>query len=488
MAGIGMTEADPLTRRFVRVNRKFCEITGYSEQELLELTYLDITHPDDRTANAVQIDAVIHGDTHEWSSEKRYVRKDGAVIWVQVDGTLLCDDSGNPLRTVAVTQDVTERRRAAEALLAADRRKDEFLALLGHELRNPLAGIASGIEFLNLVGGGDADAAETRAIIGRQATQMRHLIDDLLDVSRITRGKISLRRETLNLVDVVRLCIEDQLRTPAAQTHCVLLELPSQPLWVCGDRTRLSQVVTNLIHNALKFTDHDGSITVSVAPAGAGAQFSVRDTGIGVAPQTMTRLFEPFSQADVSIERSRGGLGLGLAIVRGISELHGGRAWVESPGLGQGATFYVWLPSANPPGLADDCRSTEVRAVTQQRVLIIDDQADAAVALRKLLERAGHLVSVASDGQMGLETASRFLPEVVLCDIGLPGGMNGYEVAAEFRKDRDLRSAYLVAVTGYGQEEDRRDAQAAGFDFHVTKPVSNDQLQQILAERPGFVA
>ena len=200
----------------------------------------------------------------------------------------------------------------------------------------------------------------------------------------------------------------------------------------------------------------------------------------------MARLFEPFSQADVSIERSRGGLGLGLAIVRGISELHGGRAWVESPGLGQGATFRVWLPLADSTCIAEGCQTVAARPVTQQRVLIIDDQADAAVALRKLLQRAGHLVSIASDGQMGLDNARQFQPQVVLCDIGLPGGMNGYEVAAEFRRDSGLQSAYLVAVTGYGQEEDRRDAQAAGFDYHVTKPVSNDQLQQILADRPCF--
>jgi PAS domain S-box-containing protein len=486
MAGIGMTEADPATRRFVRVNRKFCEITGYSEPELLGLTYLDVTHPDDRDANVVQIDAVIQGDRHEWSSEKRYIRKDGAIIWVQVDGTLLCDESGIPLRTVAVTQDITERRRAEEALRAADRRKDEFLALLGHELRNPLAGIASGVELLNLIGGGEPDAVETRAILDRQVTQMRHLIDDLLDVSRITRGKIALRRETLNLVELVQNCINDQLRTPAAQTHSVRTQLPADALWVDGDSTRLSQVVTNLIHNALKFTDHDGDITVRVAPSGAGAEISVRDTGIGIASPTMARLFEPFSQADASIERSRGGLGLGLAIVRGISELHGGRAWAESRGLGYGATFRVWLPTCDPPCVGEACPLVASPPVSQQRVLIIDDQADAAIVLRKLLERAGHQVVVACDGPLGMEMAREFLPEVVLCDIGLPGGMNGYQVASRFRNHPALRTAYLVAVTGYGQEEDRRDAQAAGFDYHVTKPVSHHQLQQILGDRPRF--
>lgn len=485
-AGIGMTEADPDTRRFLRVNRKFCEITGYSEAELLEQTYLDITHPDDRAENVTRIDAVVHGDTRQWSSEKRYIRKDGRIIWVQVDGTLLCDDGGQPLKTVAVTQDITERRRVEHSLREADRRKDDFLALLGHELRNPLAGIASGIELLNLIGDDDPDAVETRAIIERQVTQMRHLIDDLLDVSRITRGKISLRKTRLNIVELVQTCVEDQCRTPAGQSHRISLELPGEPLWVDGDHTRLAQVVNNLVHNAIKFTDYGGSIEVCISRHDSGVLISVRDAGIGIAGDTIRRLFEPFSQADVSIERSRGGLGLGLALVRGVAELHAGKAWAESPGLNQGSSFYVWLPLCSaplPPGASEP---SALQSVTKQRVLLIDDQADAAITLRMLLERCGHTVTIAKDGQTGLQLIGELRPDVVLCDIGLPGGMNGYEVAAALRRDHDLKSLYLVAITGYGQDEDRRDAQHAGFDYHVTKPVSRNQLQTILAERPTF--
>jgi CheY-like chemotaxis protein len=295
-----------------------------------------------------------------------------------------------------------------------------------------------------------------------------------------------VRKARLDLVEVVQTCVEDQCRTPAGQSHRIVLELPGERLWVEGDRARLGQVVTNLLLNAIKFTDYGDSITVQIAGQGDSAVIRVADAGIGMAEDTLLKIFEPFSQADTSISRSRGGLGLGLALVKGVVELHGGKVWAESPGLGKGSTFFVRIPLSDAPQQVEHCKAPGQHTTLKQRVLLIDDQADAAITMRMLLERLGHSVSIAHDGETGLQKMRASQPDVVLCDIGLPGGLNGYEVAAELRRDRELKAIYLVAVTGYGQDEDRREAQQAGFDYHVTKPLTRDQLQRILAERPKF--
>ena len=373
---------------------------------------------------------------------------------------------------------------ADEALREADRRKDEFLALLGHELRNPLAGIVSGVEVLNQIGALDPQVVEVRGIIGRQANHMTRLIDDLLDVSRIVRGKIVLRSERLDLAALTRQTVADH-RALVEQGGLVLdTDVAPGPLWVEGDSARLAQILGNLLNNAIKFTDRGGHVGVRLRSDAEGkhALIDVSDTGIGMTPDTVASLFAPFAQAEETLARSRGGLGLGLAVVKGLVELHHGAVTAESSGPSQGSTFTVRLPQSAAPKAQRAAAQNGASEPLRLRVLVIDDNSDVAAGMSTLLKMNGHDVAVASDGPSGIVVARQFGPDVVLCDIGLPGEMNGYGVARALRGDVDLKSSYLVAVTGFGQEDDRRLAAEAGFDRHLTKPVMYAALVEVLAE------
>jgi signal transduction histidine kinase/ActR/RegA family two-component response regulator len=378
-------------------------------------------------------------------------------------------------------------RQAEESLKEAGRRKDEFLAMLAHELRNPLAPIRNAVEVMKLMGPPEPRLQRVREMIDRQVAHMARLVDDLLDVSRITRGKILLRKEKIDLVPLVRAAVEDHRSLLENTGLTFQLQVPDQALWTEGDPTRLAQVVGNLLHNANKFTDAGGAVVVrlTVDPEGRAAVLSVKDTGIGMEPDILARLFEPFSQADRSLDRSRGGLGLGLALVKGLVDLHGGSVQASSPGAGQGSEFTIRLP------LGPDAAGPEKRipgplyARQSVSVLIIEDSWDSAESLRMLLEFTGHEVAVAHTGQAGLQTAHTFRPDVVLCDIGLPGGMDGYAVARALRADPELFGVVLIALSGYGQEEDQRKARQAGFDRHYTKPVDPAVLSQLLETIPG---
>jgi PAS domain S-box-containing protein len=387
---------------------------------------------------------------------------------------------GQMLGVVLVFRDISERRRAEEALLRADRHKDEFLAMLGHELRNPLAGIAGAVHVLDAIRATNAEAVEMRSIIDRQTTHMSRLIDDLLEVSRISRGKTQLRLERLDLVKLVRATVDDFRLAASDGSRKVTLEVPPDSVWVMGDPTRLAQVLINLLQNADKFSPAEGQIKVEMRRDGNQATIRVKDDGIGMDEATLAGAFEPFRQADQSLDRSRGGLGLGLALVKGLIELHGGHVAAHSGGVGQGAEFTIRLPLTEPATAAMP-RDQPPPDGRSRRVLIIDDRRDAALPMQTLLRRLGHEVAVAADGPQGVRMALATLPEIVLCDIGLPGDMDGYAVAAALRSDPTMRGAYLVAVTGYGQEEDRRKALAAGFDRHLTKPVGLATLREVLA-------
>jgi CheY-like chemotaxis protein/anti-sigma regulatory factor (Ser/Thr protein kinase) len=313
------------------------------------------------------------------------------------------------------------------------------------------------------------------------------LVDDLLDTSRISRGRIELQPERLDLVRLIHDAAEDY-RSPLEETGLTLsMALPAEAIWVDGDRTRLCQVLGNLLNNAMKFTEPGGTVTVAVAlqAEGSGVAVRVRDTGIGIDPEILPRLFESFIQGDRSLDRSRGGLGLGLALVKGLVELHRGEVHVHSEGPGKGAEFAFLLPAvAGAPSQKE--RPLERHAAMPQhprRILVVDDNRDAAETLRDLLELSGYEVATAHSGPAGLEAAHRFRPDAVLCDIGLPG-MDGYAVAEELRRDAATAGVCLIAVTGYGQEEDRRRSREAGFDYHLVKPVDIDALQQLLETVP----
>jgi PAS domain S-box-containing protein len=361
---------------------------------------------------------------------------------------------------------------------AANRTKDEFLAMLGHELRNPLGAISSAAHVLSRTAAGNSATTRASEIIGRQVQHLARIVDDLLDVSRVVAGKIALRLQSVDLGEIARR-VATLYGGPAGTRHVITVH--TSPAWVSADATRLEQVLTNLLANAVKYTPAGGEITVTAHRDGDHAVLSVRDTGVGIRPELLPRVFDLFVQADRSLERSAGGLGIGLTLVRQLVQLHGGTVEAESAGPGRGSTFTVRLPilEARPES---DAAARPAVAGPAQRVLVVEDNEDAREMLRNLLHLLGHEVHEACDGASGIEEARRLRPDAALIDIGLPG-IDGYEVARRIRAE--VPRVRLVAVTGYGQPEDRERAFAAGFDVHLVKPVDPEQLQRLLAAPGG---
>jgi len=396
-----------------------------------------------------------------------------------------------------VGERTAELRASNQELAAAARHKDQFLSMLAHELRNPIGALSNALHVLETARPDTPPYRRAREIALRQLRHQTRMVDDLLDVSRINRGKIQLREEPLDFVSLVADAVEDY-RSVLQQAGLSLrfeagLSDGKRPVLVRGDATRLVQVLSNLLDNAMKFTPRGGSVLLRVTPDWEAhtVELCVSDTGVGISPEVLPDVFEPFRQADSSLDRTRGGLGLGLALVRGLIELHGGEVAVRSEGLERGTEFAVRLPlltaedTALRRGLSRNGslpREVGSYSPAQRRVLVVEDNRDAAESLRDLLEMEGCQVELAFTGPSGLAAARRFHPEVVLCDIGLPG-MDGYGVAEALRADPHTASVKLVAVTGYGQEEDRRRAMDAGFDIHLVKPVDPHHLQQVLAPR-----
>ena len=368
-------------------------------------------------------------------------------------------------------------------LAAADRRKDEFLATLAHELRNPLAPMRNVLEVLNLAQLDDPQLNWAREVLGRQVSHMTHLVDDLMEVSRITQGRLQLRRQSVELAPVLEMALHS-VQTIASQAgHRIHVQQPSDPVWLDADATRLSQIVANLLTNAVKYTPPQGQIWLTVAPLAADVLITVRDSGIGIAPEHLLTVFDMFSQLEPALSRAQGGLGIGLSLVRGLAELHGGSVCARSAGVGQGSEFELRLPlppsaSAQAPLAAPAER--QLQAGTRNgKVLVIDDNLDAADTLSMALEILGYTLQTAYDGPSGIAMAQDFAPSVILLDIGLPD-MNGYEVARYLRGTDFGAAAILVAVTGWGQDKDRQLATEAGFDLHLTKPVDFRELDTVL--------
>jgi PAS domain S-box-containing protein len=433
------------------------------------------------------------------------VRKDGSKFWANVVITALRDEAGCLRGFSKVTRDLTETKKAEdalrrlheeleqrvrdrtadlaaanEALREANRRKDEFLAMLAHELRNPLAPIRTGLQVLSLPQADRSATDKVREMMVRQIQHMGRIVDDLLDVSRIHQRKVTLRRERLDLARLVRLAVEDHEPAFDAAGVALTLNTPDGPVWVHGDQTRLTQVVGNLLHNSLKFTDAGGSVAVRVAAGPDGrATIAVRDTGLGIEPDMLGRLFEPFAQADRSLARSKGGLGLGLALVKGLTDLHGGSVLATSAGPSQGAEFVIKLPVQAEPTPAPAPSPPPANDRGRLRVLVVEDNRAAADSLRVLLELFGYTVEVAYTGQAGVEAATTWQPDVILCDIGLPG-LDGYKLATQLRQNPATAQARLIALTGYGTDEDRRRSREAGFDAHLTKPADPAALRALL--------
>jgi two-component system CheB/CheR fusion protein len=468
-------------------NRRWAEYTGAAHLGP-ERSWLGHVHPDDlgRVLDAWRA-ASASGQSYE--VEYRLRRHDGAWRWFLARGIPQRDAGGAVTHWFGTSTDVDEAKRLEQALRAnehglreADRRKDEFLATLAHELRNPLAPIRSAAKILGSPRLGERELAWSRDVIARQVQHMARLLDDLLDISRITRGRLELRRGRVGLAGIVDAAVETARPLLDARRHTLHVALPDPPPDLDADPVRLAQVLANLLTNAAKYTDPGGRIELHAQVAGGAVQVAVRDDGIGLAPEQIGRVFDMFSQVTTALDRSEGGLGIGLALVRGLVELHGGRVEARSDGPGRGSEFLVVLPlpavREDPPRPAEN--PLPVAAERLRRVLVADDNRDAAESLRLLLGLAGHEVRVAHDGPTALEIAAEFRPDTVLLDIGMPG-LNGYEVATRLRALEWGGAPVLVAITGWGQEQDRRLALEAGFDHHLTKPIDPDRIEALLA-------
>jgi PAS domain S-box-containing protein len=591
-----------LERKVLRVNQKLCEIVGYSKEELLSIPSQMLTHPEDQGVETPHLEDLLAGRATSSTYEKRFKRKDGKVIWVQITLSLLRSASREPKYFIGVLEDITERKRIQEeatrlaavieatpdfvgfattegdalyanpagrqmvglspeqrlqgasilnkyppsmrqrvqegiqtaikqgtwrgeaailaadgteipvsqviiahrsqngkveyvstilrdishrkqqedALRAADQRKDEFLAMLAHELRNPLAPIVTAATVLKLSKFDEDRVQHTSEIIARQTKHMSELLDDLLDVSRVTRGLITLSNETLELNGIVADAIEQARPGIEEKRHELFIRPADRKIWIEGDRTRLVQVIANLLTNASRYTPEGGKITVNIESHKRTASVIIQDNGIGIEPELLPQVFELFVQGKQSSDRAEGGLGVGLALVKNLVEMHGGKVSAKSEGHGKGSEFIVSFPvtanAGNIPQIENRVRATEKKT---GRIMIVDDNKDAASTLAMLLEYEGYQVRVAHDGNEAIEQAKMEQPDVLLVDIGLPG-MDGYEFARRLRKMPQTARSVFIAVTGYGTPGDMENSKRAGFDHHLLKPVNADRLIALL--------
>jgi PAS domain S-box-containing protein len=443
--------------------------------------------PPERQDEEHEILARIRGGERVEHFETVRVTKQGRRVDVSLRISPVRDRSGRIIGASKVARDITERKRAEEALKEADRRKDEFIALLAHELRNPLAPLRNGLQVLRLAAGDRSAVAQTRDMMERQLGHMVRLIDDLLDISRINRNKMELRRARVLLEDVVRSALEAARPLLEEARHELTLALPPEPVHLDADLTRLAQVFSNLLTNSIKYTPRGGHIWLSAERRGQEVVVSVRDNGIGIPAEALPSIFDMFSQVDRNMERSAGGLGIGLALVKGLVEMHGGSVVAESPGSGKGSTFTVRLPvladRAEPaPGAPAD--EGAAAAGPKRRVLVVDDNRDAAASMAMLLRLMNDEVRTAHDGVEAVQAAEAFRPQLVLMDVGMPR-LDGYEATRRIREQPWGKAMAIIAVTGWGQERDKVLSQEAGCDGHLVKPVNLSELEQLLAERPG---
>jgi PAS domain S-box-containing protein len=464
-------------------------VLGYGE-EIMGQPFAVFFPPEDTRAGIPEKELKTATETGQASDDRWHVRKDGTFFWAFGITTAMRDDDGTLKGFTKVLRDSTERKHFEEqleqrnkALKEADRRKDEFLAMLAHELRNPLAPIFNALAIMeqeNLPAGHHRQA---RQLIDRQARILARLIDDLLDVSRIASGKIQLRKASVELKVIVENAAKACRPIMVAQHHKLTVSLPAHPIWLDADQTRMEQVVVNLLNNAAKYSEEGGNISVTVAQEQDRAIVRVRDTGVGISPELLPVVFDLFTQGERSLSRSQGGLGIGLSLVKKLVELHGGKVEAHSEGSGKGSEFVLRLPVRNEISKSlphNQTATAPKKAEKPLSVLIVDDSVDAAESLRMLLGMSGHQVEMAHDGKLGIKMADEKKPDVMIVDIGLPG-LNGYQVAERVRETPHLKGVVLVAVTGYGQEEDRRRSADAGFDYHLVKPVDPQKMEQLLA-------
>ena len=489
-AELGTWCVDPATR-VTKTDARYRAIFGTTEEWTDYLQAVAVIHPDDQPAVLEAVAAATRLENPApYAIEYRIVHPDGSLHWVMANGRASFEGAGPTRRVVnfdGTVADITDRKRGEEEreqlvarLQEQDQRKDEFLATLAHELRNPLAPIRNGLQVMRLAPG-NADATErTRSMMERQVEQMVHLIDDLLDLSRISRGKIDLRKERIELADAIAQAVETSRPSLAQADHELLIEIPPGAICVDADLTRLTQVFSNLLNNAAKYTERGGRIRLSVKHVGTDAVVSVQDNGIGIPPHMLEHVFEMFTQVDRHLERSQGGLGIGLSIVQQLVQMHGGSVEARSDGNDRGSEFVVRLPVALSlalPPPADE--ANPVCPTARLRILVADDNLDAAESLAMLLALDGNETRTAHDGLDAFDVAATFRPDVMLLDIGMPK-LNGYEVCRRIRQQAWGKDMVVIALTGWGQEEDKRRSLAAGVNAHLVKPVDYAALGKLL--------
>ncbi|HWA98935.1 MAG TPA: response regulator [Pirellulales bacterium] len=447
--------------------------------------FFNLVHSDDRgpIREAIATSVV---DQTPFFVDFRVVRPDGCVRWVTARGRAYYDSYQQPVRMICTLIDITSRKEAEVVLRDADRQKDEFLAMLAHELRNPLAPIRNAAQILLLKGSEIPELQWAREVIDRQVHLMTRLVDDLLDVSRITTGKLELRTQIVDLAQVVRAAVETSLPLIERDQHQLSLSLPAEPVVVNADVIRLAEVFSNLLNNAAKYTERGGRIELRVEGGLTDAAISVKDSGIGISKEMLPRVFNLFTQVDRHLHRNQGGLGVGLTLARRLVEMHGGTIEAHSAGLNMGSEFIVRLPlisqSVSVP--RSESEPSARPAAASRRVLVVDDNEDGAKTLAMMLRVMGHEIRTAHDGVAALEVAEVFRPEVILLDIGMPR-MDGYEACRAIRQKPWASSIRIVALTGWGHEEDRRKTRDAGFDDHLTKPVDSEVLIGVFGRARG---
>jgi signal transduction histidine kinase/DNA-binding response OmpR family regulator len=489
-AGMGTWDTDWITGES-HWSETFVKMMGYPPGHEVPASmegFRDRIHPEDVSMVMKAIDRA-KIERSIFSSEHRITRADsGAATWVSAFGRFFFDD-GLPVRFVGVLFDINERKVLEESLRDADRRKDEFLAILAHELRNPLNPIRSAANVLRMQESSNTELAWSRDVIDRQVDHLTRLVDDLLDVSRITSGKLDLRRERVTLSEVVQSAVEASRPLIEDCGHTLEVSIPEEPVYLNADLVRLSQVIINLLNNAAKFTTRkDGHIRLTAENHTDGLTLSVADNGSGIQQDKLRYLFDMFYQVRDDMENSGSGLGIGLTLVRHLVEMHGGSIEAKSEGLNRGSEFMVHLPVSKAlldavPKVPNPASGGPLRAETTRRILVVDDNRDSAESLAVLLQLSGHDVRAVYDGAQAMKAGATFRPEIVILDLGMPK-MSGYEAARAIRGQEWGQGIYLIALTGWGQESDRKRTQAAGFNHHLTKPLNYDALKKILLQVP----
>lgn len=460
----------------------FLRLVGISQQECSNFGWGKALHPDDRATIVVDWEECVRTGA-VWYREYRVKAVDGKYHPILAQGVPIRDEVGNITSWAGINLDIERMKQTEQALREADRRKDEFLATLAHELRNPLAPIRNAARLLGLSAANEDQRAWARDIITRQVHNMALLLDDLLDVSRITRGQLELKKDYVDLGAVIDTAIESARPLIDSKKHDLRVDLPERSVRIEVDPLRLSQILSNLLNNAAKYTDPCGRIELRATADNSDLRVSVRDNGIGLRAETIPTIFQMFSQVSSVVDRAEGGLGIGLALVKGLVDLHGGRVEARSEGLGRGSEFSVHLPdcvtSAPTPVVAEPSNGSETPLRLRRRLIVADDNRDAATTLSAILELGGYSVTTVFCAQDALAAAARLRPDAYLLDIGMPD-MSGYDLARRIRHEAWGRNAYLIALTGWGQAHDKEAARAAGFDEHLTKPVDPAVLEALL--------